>query len=91
MNCGCDYNQQCLNVQCINFKGSNNLYEGDRGQQKQGSIVIASQGQLLGIEDIIYDQNYVMSVKCKSLTGLLLKYDVDDFRSYLQGMDRAIL
>lgn len=58
---------------------NNTLRQGKQNPAGNLCIMIASQGQILGLEDILNKRNYTASVKCTTKSGTALRLKIDDF------------
>lgn len=43
--------------------------------------MVAEQGHVLGLNDVMMERNYTLSVRCASSAGILLKISSSDFHS----------
>jgi hypothetical protein len=52
-------------------------------------VALATEGQMLGYEDVINFRNYTTSVKCISKTGVLYKLNREVFNNMMMKDDRT--
>lgn len=72
------------------FGCSNNLKEGSLLPVKNLSILIASKGQILGLEDILNGRRLTTSVKCITKKGSILKIKKEEFLRIIQKDNKSL-